>query len=157
MCMHLYEEFLCQHEFQLRPFLDNIKSLKQSPGDSCVLILSLTFRSNCVVLDRIKIWSSNDLCSFRFFLWLLLIPFVHVKERRMKNWKKVLAKKPKDEWGSHVTGKRSVSKYRNRRTTKLLWAMGQRKYFRTNNKNNLDIDSYVRCLTQRNYKGLKAM
>ena len=71
----------------------------------------------------------------------------------MKNWKKVLAKKPKDEY-SHVTGKRSVSKYRNRRTTKLLWAMRQRKYFRTKNKNNLDID---RCLTQRNCKGLKAM
>ena len=59
----------------------------------------------------------------------------------MKNWKKVLAKKAKDESSSHVTGKRSVSKYRNRRTTKLLWAMRQRKYFRT--KNNLDIDSYV--------------
>ena len=74
-----------------------------------------------------------------------------------KNLKKVLAKKPKDEWSSHVTGKRSVSKYRNRRTTKLLWAMRQRKYFRTKNKNNLEIDSYVRCLTQRNFKGLKVM
>ena len=31
------------------------------------------------------------------------------------------------------------------------------KYFRTNKKNNLDIDSYVRCLTQRNCKGLKVM
>ena len=38
----------------------------------------------------------------------------------MKNWKKVLAKKPKDKWNSHVTGKRFVSKYMNRRTTKLL-------------------------------------
>ena len=62
----------------------------------------------------------------------------------MKNWKKVLAKKPKDEWrSSHVTGKRSASKYRNRRTTKLLWAMRQRKYIRTKNKDSLDIDSYV--------------
>ena len=42
-----------------------------------------------------------------------------------------------------MTGKRSVSKYRNRRTTKLLWAMSQRKYFRTKKKSNLDIDSYV--------------
>ena len=25
----------------------------------------------------------------------------------MKNWKKVLANKPKDEWSSHVAGKRS--------------------------------------------------
>ena len=75
----------------------------------------------------------------------------------MKNWKKVLVKTPKDEWSSHVTGKRSVSKYRNRRTTKLLWAMRQRKYFRTKNKNNLDIDSYVRCLTQQNCKGLRVM
>ena len=31
-----------------------------------------------------------------FFLWLLLTPFIHVKERKMKNLK-VLAKKPKDE------------------------------------------------------------
>ena len=61
----------------------------------------------------------------------------------MKNWKKVLVKKPKDRWSSHVTRKRSVSKYRNRRTTKLLWAMRPRKYFRTKNKNNLDIDSYM--------------
>ena len=43
---------------------------------------------------------------FSFFLWLLLVPFIHVKERKMKNWKKVLAKKPKDEWSSHVAGKR---------------------------------------------------
>ena len=60
----------------------------------------------------------------------------------MKNWKKVSAKKPKDEWSNHVTGKRSVSKYWNRRTTKLLWAMRQRKYYNTKNKNNLDVDSY---------------
>ena len=32
--------------------------------------------------------------------------------------------------------------------------MRQRKYFRTKNKNNLDIDSYVRCLTQQNCKSL---
>ena len=32
-----------------------------------------------------------------FFLWLLLTPFIHVKERKMKNLKEVLAKKPKDE------------------------------------------------------------
>ena len=75
----------------------------------------------------------------------------------MKNWKKVLAKKPKDEWSSHVTGKRSVSKYRNTQTTKLLWAMRQRSYFRTKDKNNLGIGSYVRCLTQRNCKGLKVI
>ena len=75
----------------------------------------------------------------------------------MKNWKKVLAKKPKDKRSSHVTGKRCVSKYRNRRTTKLLWAMRQRKYFRTNIRNNLDIDSYVRCLKQQDCKGLKVM
>ena len=55
-----------------------------------------------------------------FFLWLLLIPFIDIKERKMKNWKKALEKKPKDERSSHVTGKRSVSKYRNRRATKLL-------------------------------------
>ena len=55
-----------------------------------------------------------------FLLGLWLIPFVHVKEWKMKNWKKVLAKKPKDKWSSHVTGNRSVSKYRNTRTTKLL-------------------------------------
>ena len=63
----------------------------------------------------------------------------------MKNWEKVLAKKPKDKRSSHMIGKRSVCKYGNRRT-KLLWTMRQRKYFRTKNKNNLDIDSYVRCL-----------
>ena len=73
----------------------------------------------------------------------------------MKNWKKVLAKKPKDEY-SHVTGKRSVSKYRNRRTTKL-WPMRQTNSFRTKNKINLDIDSCMRCLTQRNCIGLKVM
>ena len=32
--------------------------------------------------------------------------------------------------------------------------MRQRKYFRTK-KNNLDTDSYVRCLTQQNCKGSK--
>ena len=36
-------------------------------------------------------------------------------------------------------------------------AMRQRNYFRTKNKNNLDTDSYVRCLTQQNCKGLKVM
>ena len=36
-------------------------------------------------------------------------------------------------------------------------AMRQRKYFRTKNKSNLDIDSYVRCLTQWNCKSLKVM
>ena len=35
--------------------------------------------------------------------------------------------------------------------------MRQRKYFRTNIRNNLDIDSYVRCLTQQDCKGLKVM
>ena len=35
--------------------------------------------------------------------------------------------------------------------------MSQRKYFRTKNKNNLDIDSYMRCLMQQNCKGLKVM
>ena len=51
MCIHSYEEFLCQYEFQLSLlFLDKIKSLKQSQGDSFVLIL----RSNFVVLDRIN-------------------------------------------------------------------------------------------------------
>ena len=44
MCIHLYEEFLCQYEFQLslsfsRQSLDKeletTKSLKQSPGYSC--------------------------------------------------------------------------------------------------------------------------
>ena len=43
MCIHLYEEFLCQYKFQLSLSFSrqNIKSLKQSPGDSCVLNLSL--------------------------------------------------------------------------------------------------------------------
>ena len=35
--------------------------------------------------------------------------------------------------------------------------MRQRKYFRTNIRNNLDIDSYVKCLTQQDCKGLKVM
>ena len=48
-----------------------------------------------------------------------------------------------------MTGKRSVSKYRNRRTTKLLWAMSQRKYFRTKKKSNLDIDSYMMSNTKK--------
>ena len=70
---------------------------------------------------------------------------------------KKLVKKPKEEWSSHMAGKRSVFKYRNRRATKLLSAMRQKKYFRTKNKINLDIDSYVRCLMQWNCKGLKVM
>ena len=41
--------------------------------------------------------------SYGFYFYLLSI---YVKERKMKNWKKVLAKKPKDEWSSHVAGKR---------------------------------------------------
>ena len=79
------------------------------------------------------------------------------KAKKTKIWKKVLGKKPKDEWSSHVTEKRSVPKYRNRRTTKLLLAMRQIKYFTTKNKNNLDIESFVRCLMQQNCKGWKAM
>ena len=35
--------------------------------------------------------------------------------------------------------------------------MRQRSYFRTKDKNNLGIGSYVRCLTQRNCKGLKVI
>ena len=35
--------------------------------------------------------------------------------------------------------------------------MRQKKYFRNKNKTNLDVDSYIRCLTQRNCKGLKDM
>ena len=58
----------------------------------------------------------------------------------MKNWENVSGKKPKNEWSSNVIEKRSVPKYRNRGTTKLLWAVRQRKYFRTKNKNNLDTD-----------------
>ena len=67
----------------------------------------------------------------------------------MKNWKKVLWEKPKNEWSSNVIEKRSVPKYRNRGTTKLLWAVRQRKYFRTKNKNNLDfsiITSVETCI-----------
>ena len=43
MCIHLYEEFLCQYKFQLSLLFSrqNIKSLKQSLGDLCVLILFL--------------------------------------------------------------------------------------------------------------------
>ena len=52
---------------------------------------------------------------------------------------------------------RSISKYRNRRTTKLLGAMRQKRHFRTKKENNLDIEIYVRCLTQRNCEGLKVM
>ena len=100
------------------------------------------------------------------------LPFIHVNETKMKNWKKkVLAKKPKGEWSSHVTRKRSVSKYRNRKTGKLLWAMMQKtknrmkrikitkntKKKKTKNKNNWDKDSYMRCVTQQNCKGLMAM
>ena len=44
MCIYSYEEFLCQYEFQLCCFLDKIKNLKQIPGDSCVLILSLMLK-----------------------------------------------------------------------------------------------------------------
>ena len=35
--------------------------------------------------------------------------------------------------------------------------MKQRKNFRTKNKNDIDIDSYVKYLAQRNCKGLKGM
>ena len=75
----------------------------------------------------------------------------------MKNWKKLLGEKPKNEWSSNVIEKRSVPKCRNRGTTKLLWAVRQRKYFRAKNKNNLDTESYVRSLTQQNCKSLKVM
>ena len=36
------------------------------------------------------------------FEWFRLI---HVKERKMKNWTKILVKKQKDQWKSPVTGK----------------------------------------------------
>ena len=47
--------------------------------------------------------------------------------------------------------------YQSNQTNYCSKAMRQRKYFRTKNKNNLDIDSYVRCLTQQNCKGLRVM
>ena len=43
MCIHLYEEFCVNTIFSLVcRFPDKIRSLKQSPGDLCALILSLT-------------------------------------------------------------------------------------------------------------------
>ena len=126
---------------------------------SCVLISYLT-----LTLKLRSTWSYQHL-KFEWFMFIQVFSYgfyfyllsIYVKERKMKNWKKVLAKKPKDDWSSHVTGNRYVSKYRNRRATKLLWAMRQRKYFGTKNKNNLDLDSYVWCRTQRNCKGWRVM
>ena len=142
MCIHSHEEFLCQYEFQLSlSFSRQNKELETKSRRFVCFNFTLKFCST---------WSYKQLK----FEWFRLI---HVKERKMKNWTKILVKKQKDQWKSPVTGKRSVSKCSNRRTTKLLWAMRQRKYFRTRNKNNLDIDTYLRCLTQRNCKSLKVM
>ena len=60
-----------------------------------------------------------------FFLWLLLIPFIHVKERKMKNVNY------------------TQINYQSNQTNYCSKAMRQRKYFRTMNKNNLDLGSYV--------------
>ena len=127
MCIHSHEEFLCQYEFQLSlSFSRQNKELETKSRRFVCFNFTLKFCST---------WSYKQLK----FEWFRLI---HVKERKMKNWTKILAKKQKDG---------------NRRATKLLWAMRQRKYFRTRNKNNLDIDTYLRCLTQRNCKSLKVM
>ena len=45
--------------------------------------------------------------------------------------------------------------YQSSQTNYCSKAMRQKKYFRAKNKNDLDVDSYVRFLTQRNCKGLK--
>ena len=47
--------------------------------------------------------------------------------------------------------------YQSNQTNYCSKAIRQRKYFRAKNKNNLDIDSYVRCQMQQNCKGLKVM
>ena len=67
-----------------------------------------------------------------FFLWLLLIPFIHVKERKMKNVNY------------------TQINYQSNQTNYCSKAMRQKKYFRTKNKNNL---YYV--YTRANYYGFK--
>ena len=126
MCIHLYEEFLCQYEFQLSlSFSRQNKELETKFRK--FVCFNFIFNINAQIVQYlIKLTFEVRMIyvHLSFFLWFLLIPYIHVKERKMKNWKNVnyfLAKKPKDKWSSHVTGKRSIFKYRNRRTTKLLF------------------------------------
>ena len=166
MCIQLYEEFLCQYEFQLSLLFSSQNKELETKFRSFVCF-NFIFNINAQVVQYLIVLTFEVRMIYvhlGFFLWLLLIPFIYVEERKMKNYQRKDQKSISEETKGRMKQscvrekvKRSVSKYRNRRTTKLLWAMRQRKYFRTKNKNNLDIYSYVRCLTQRNCKGLNVM
>ena len=66
-------------------FLDKIKNLKQNPGDSCVLIFNINAQT-VYYLIILPFEVRTIYVHSGFFLWFLLIPFIHVKERKMKDW-----------------------------------------------------------------------
>ena len=74
--------------------------------------------------------------------------FYICKWKKNKKLKKLLSKKPKDKWSSHVTGKRFLN----------IGTEEQQNYYEQCGKESISelrikiIESYVRCLTQRNLK-----
>ena len=96
MCIHLYEEFLCQYEFQLSfSFSRQHEELETKSRRFVYFNFIFNIPSNCVVLDRINIWSSNDLCSFRFFLMAFTYTFFTCKGEKNEKLKKSISQETK--------------------------------------------------------------
>ena len=87
MCIHLYEEFLCQYGFQLS--LSFSKQNKELETRSRRFVcFNFIFNINAQVVWYLIVLTFEVRMVYvylRFFLWILLIPFIHAKERKMKN------------------------------------------------------------------------
>ena len=136
----LYEEFLCQYKFQL----------------------SLSFsRQNKEVETKSKIFMCFDLIfniNTQIVQYLIVLTFevrmIYVDLGFFMNFTYTFYT---CEGKKNEKLKYTQINYQTYQTNDCSKAMRQRKYFRSKNKNYLDIDSYMKCLTQRNCKRLKVM
>ena len=108
-------------------------------------------------------WQGKGLLHYLYSILIWIFNWTDLIERRYK-WNKNWIKKSATNTPTNETDVLYKNKQRNKSYTQINYqsnqtnycskAMRQRKYFRTKNKNNLDIDSYVSCLTQQNCKDL---
>ena len=85
MCIHLYEEFLRQYEFQITlSFSRQNKELETKSRR--FLCFNFIFNINAQIvwyLIELTLEVRMIYVQLGFFFWILLIPFIHVKERKM--------------------------------------------------------------------------
>ena len=97
MCIHLYEEFLCQYEFQLSlSFSRQNKELETKSRR--FVCFNFIFNINAQIVKYLIVLTFEVRIIYvhlGYFLWVLLIPFIHVKERKMKNWQKIIGEETK--------------------------------------------------------------